>query len=96
MQVVQTAVVPARTGKVILANIGYIRNSRAALTNRVREKIATDSERRREATAECLVPVLSGSLRSTSTGTQSLLPERDSRATCVPYFFWYDVDFLRL
>src|SRR5215469_1398908 len=59
MQVVQTAVVPPRIGKVIFANIGSIRNSRAALTNRVSEKIATDTELRR-ATAECCAPMLSG------------------------------------
>ena len=56
---VQTAVVPPSTGKVIFANIGSIRNSRAALMNRVIENSATEIEPRREAATGSHVATLS-------------------------------------
>jgi hypothetical protein len=63
MQVVQIAVVPPRTGKLIFANIGSMRNSSKALMNRVRENSATDIEARRETATTCEVATFAGTSR---------------------------------
>src|SRR5271154_34963 len=65
MQVVQTAEVPPSTGSAIFANMGSIQKSSAALTKRVREKMASERDLECAAATGCVVailPVASGSL----------------------------------
>jgi hypothetical protein len=78
MQVAQTADVPPSTGKVIFANIGSIRNSKAALRNSVRENRRTGVELRLETSIDCRA-----GMSSDASGGSHHLDGRSSRCIII-------------